>query len=113
MKRLTIYILALGVFLTATSELVISGILNIISKDLNISLALSGQLVTIYSLAFAFGTPVIISLTSRMGRKSVVRFTFAVYSRLLDVLCKREYFHPDVFSDDNRSKCWNLSCCCI
>ncbi|MFM1655820.1 MFS transporter [Brevibacillus sp. B_LB10_24] len=72
MNRITIYVLALGVFLTATSELVVSGILNYIAEDLHISLALAGQLITAYSLAFAVATPIIVSLTSRMGRRKLL-----------------------------------------
>ncbi|MCR8636446.1 MFS transporter [Paenibacillus radicis (ex Xue et al. 2023)] len=79
MNRLSIYILALGVFLTATAELVVSGILHIIAKDLNITIALSGQLITAYSLAFAIGTPIIVSLTSRMGRRKVLVGSLAVF----------------------------------
>jgi len=72
MNRPTIFMLALGVFFTATSELVVSGVLNVIAEDLNVSLALAGQLVTVYSLAFAIGTPILVSLTSRAGRKKVL-----------------------------------------
>ncbi|MFD0681243.1 MULTISPECIES: MFS transporter [unclassified Paenibacillus] len=79
MNRLSIYILALGVFLTATAELVVSGILHIIAKDLNTTIALAGQLITAYSLAFAIGTPIIVSLTSRMGRRKVLVGSLAVF----------------------------------
>ncbi|MGY5344980.1 MFS transporter [Paenibacillus glucanolyticus] len=72
MKPFTIYLLALGVFLTATSELIVSGILYAIADDLHISLALAGQLITAYSLAFAIGTPFLVSLTSRINRKKVL-----------------------------------------
>ncbi|MGG1553729.1 MFS transporter [Paenibacillus ferrarius] len=79
MNRLSIYVLALGVFLTATSELVVSGILHTIATDLNTSIALAGQLVTAYSIAFAIGTPLIVSLTSRMGRRKVLVGALAVF----------------------------------
>lgn len=79
MNRLSIYILALGVFLTATSELVVAGILHVIAEDLNISIALAGQLITAYSLAFAIGTPIVVSLTSRMGRRKVLLGSLAVF----------------------------------
>lgn len=72
MKPFTIYLLALGVFLTATSELIVSGILYAIADDLHISLALAGQLITAYSLAFAIGTPFLVSLTSRINRKKLL-----------------------------------------
>ncbi|MCZ8516997.1 MFS transporter [Paenibacillus filicis] len=76
---MSIYVLALGVFLTATSELVISGILHVIAKDLNISIALAGQLITAYSLAFSMGTPIMVSLTSHIGRRKVLVGSLAVF----------------------------------
>lgn len=69
MNRLYIYLLTLGVFLTATSELIVSSVLSEIAGDMNVSVGAAGQLITAYSLAFAIGTPVLISLTSRLGRK--------------------------------------------
>jgi len=79
MNRLTMYLVTLGVFLTATSELVVSGILYPISEDLHISLALAGQLITAYSLSFAIGTPILVSLTARMDRKKVLLGSLLVY----------------------------------
>jgi DHA1 family putative efflux transporter-like MFS transporter len=72
MYRWTIYILTLGVFVTATSELIVSGILPVIAAHMNVTLALAGQLVTVYSLAFAIGTPIIVALTSRLSRKKLL-----------------------------------------
>ncbi|MCM3703902.1 MFS transporter [Paenibacillus macerans] len=77
--KLAIYMLTIGVFLTATSELIVSGIIGTISEDLGVSLALAGQLVTVYSLSFAIGTPVIISLTSRLSRKHMLLASLAVF----------------------------------
>ncbi|GAA3411542.1 MFS transporter [Paenibacillus hodogayensis] len=71
--------MALGVFVTATSELVISGILRVLAKDLNVSIAFAGQLITAYSLAFAIGTPVLVSLTSRMERRKVLLGSLAAF----------------------------------
>ncbi|MBM7563910.1 MFS transporter [Paenibacillus sacheonensis] len=70
--RLTVYALAFGAFFTATSELVVSGILNVIAADLHITLAAAGLLITAYSAAFAVGTPIVISLTSRLERRKVM-----------------------------------------
>ncbi|QJC51486.1 MFS transporter [Paenibacillus albicereus] len=75
----TIYLLALGVFLTATSELVVSGILPRIAEDVNISLAVAGQLIAVYSLSFAIATPLLIVLTSRTDRKSLLLGSLAVF----------------------------------
>ncbi|OPH54675.1 MFS transporter [Paenibacillus ferrarius] len=79
MNRLTIYVLTIGVFLTATAELVVSGILAYIAEDLQISLALAGQLITAYSLSFAIGTPILVALTARIGRRKVLLGSLFVF----------------------------------
>ncbi|QGQ99005.1 MFS transporter [Paenibacillus psychroresistens] len=72
MNRLNIFLLAIGAFVTGTAELIVAGILNIIADDMHISIALAGQLVTAYSLAFAIGTPIVIALTSRIRQKKLL-----------------------------------------
>ncbi|MFC4099482.1 MFS transporter [Paenibacillus xanthanilyticus] len=72
MNRTLIMMLALGGFLAGSAELVVSGILQLIAADLNLSVALAGQLVTAYSVAFAVGTPLIIAFTSKRERKDVL-----------------------------------------
>ncbi|WP_326074226.1 MFS transporter [Paenibacillus alba] len=79
MNRLTIYVLTIGIFLTATAELVVSGILAYMAEDLQISLALAGQLITAYSLSFAIGTPILIALTARIGRRKVLLGSLFVF----------------------------------
>ncbi|GGG53718.1 MFS transporter [Paenibacillus radicis (ex Gao et al. 2016)] len=78
-NRMLIYILMIAVFFTATSELVVTGILNVLAEQMNISVALAGQLITAYSLAFAIGTPVIVPLTARMGRKKLLLIALFVF----------------------------------
>jgi DHA1 family putative efflux transporter-like MFS transporter len=79
MNRIVIYILSIAVFFTATSELVIAGILNTLADQMHVSIALAGQLITVYSLAFAIGTPVVVSLTARMGRKKVLLLAMLLF----------------------------------
>jgi DHA1 family putative efflux transporter-like MFS transporter len=79
MNRLNIYLIALGAFLTGTAELAVAGILPALAEDLGISVALAGQFVTAYSLAFAIGTPILVALTSRMGRKGVLNGSLAIF----------------------------------
>lgn len=79
MNNITIYILALGAFLTGTAELVVAGILHIIADDLGISIAFAGQLITAYSLAFAIGTPILMALTFRMGRKNLLVYSLIIF----------------------------------
>ncbi len=79
MNRVNVYLLALGAFLVGTAELVVAGILNVIADDLRISIALAGQLITAYSLAFAIGTPILVAFTSRMARKKLLVLSLAIF----------------------------------
>ncbi|WP_053374493.1 MFS transporter [Paenibacillus sp. FJAT-27812] len=79
MNRIVIYILTIAVFLTATSELVVAGILNTLASQMQVSVALAGQLITAYSLAFAIGTPIVVSLTARIGRKELLLLAMLVF----------------------------------
>lgn len=66
---LLIFLLAVGSFVTGTSEFVVSGILDIISDDLRISIPVAGQLITIYSLFYAVGALFLVMATSKLNRK--------------------------------------------
>ncbi|MCC3376583.1 MFS transporter [Cohnella sp. REN36] len=79
MNRKLIYLLTLGIFVTATSELVVSGVLNAIAEDLRVSVALVGQLITVYSLSFAVGTPIIVSITAKLPRKTLLLGSLAAF----------------------------------
>ncbi|MBB3131207.1 DHA1 family putative efflux transporter-like MFS transporter [Paenibacillus rhizosphaerae] len=70
--RWKIYILAIASFLVGTSEFVISGILDMLAKDVGVSVAAAGQLITVYSLAYAIGTPILVALTARIDRKKLM-----------------------------------------
>lgn len=74
-----IYVLALVSFLVGTSEYVIAGILDRISDTMNISLIAAGQLITIFSLVYALGTPIIIALTSRMDRRKLLLYFLGLF----------------------------------
>ncbi|MGE7923717.1 MFS transporter [Viridibacillus arvi] len=67
-----IFILAFATFVAGTVELVIAGILNMIATDLEVSVGRVGQLVSIFSLVFAFGAPILITLTSRVERRKLL-----------------------------------------
>ncbi|EFM09453.1 major facilitator superfamily MFS_1 [Paenibacillus curdlanolyticus YK9] len=67
-----IYILTLISFLVGTSEYVIAGILDQIAASLSISLVAAGQLITVFSIVYAFGTPLLIALTARWDRRKLL-----------------------------------------
>ncbi|RXZ77594.1 MFS transporter [Paenibacillaceae bacterium] len=74
-----IYILAIISFLVGTSEFVIAGILDMLASDVGVSLAAAGQLITVYSLAYAIGTPILIALTARMDRRKLMLSTLGLF----------------------------------
>ncbi len=61
--------MAMGNFAAGMSSLVIAGVLTDIAADLMVSVGTAGQLVTIYTLVYGIGAPIVIALTSRFDRK--------------------------------------------
>lgn len=59
-----IYMLAIVSFLVGTSEFIIAGILDKVAADSGVSVAAAGQLITVFSLAYAFGTPFLMAVTA-------------------------------------------------
>lgn len=74
-----IYMLAVVSFLVGTSENIIAGILDMVAGDVGVSVAAAGQLITVFSLAYAFGTPILMALTSRVERRKLMLVALAVF----------------------------------
>lgn len=74
-----IFILAIATFVVGTVELIIGGTLDLIAQDLQVSISSAGQLITIFSLAFALSAPILLHLTRRMERKPLYLYTLAVF----------------------------------
>lgn len=79
MNRIAIYLLALGAFGIGTAEFVVSGILEIISSDLNVSIAMAGQLITVYAFSHALGALFLVLLTAKFERKKVLLYSMFVF----------------------------------
>jgi multidrug resistance protein len=78
-KNLVLYLLAFCVFNMASAEIVVAGILGMIAQDTNVSVGTAGQLVTVYAIVIAAGSPILLSLTSRMERKKLLLLTFVIF----------------------------------
>jgi len=74
-----IWILAMASFVVGTVELVIAGILDRIAHDLDVSVGTAGQLITVYSLVFAFGSPILLSLASQVERRKLLTAAMLVF----------------------------------
>ncbi len=66
---MNLYWLALMAFAIGTEAFVITGLLPIIAADVHISIAGTGLLVTVYSLTYAVGSPVLAVVFNNIDRK--------------------------------------------
>lgn len=78
-NRLTIYILALAVFLIGTIEYIIAGVIEMIAADLGVSTSEAGLMVTVFALSAAIIAPVLIALTINMDRKKLLLTALSVF----------------------------------
>ncbi|MDR9746176.1 MFS transporter [Paenibacillus taichungensis] len=83
-----IYLLALGATVVGTAESIITGILDMVATDINVTIGLAGQLVAMYSIAYAVGTPILIAITSKKDRKKLlfIALIFFIIGNVIAVL---------------------------
>ena len=64
--------LALGAFAIGTESYSLAGLLPMVSHDLGVTLALAGQLITAFALAYAVGSPLLAVATAVIDRRLVL-----------------------------------------
>jgi multidrug resistance protein len=69
-KRLLV--LATGMFAVGTDSFVVAGVLSQVSASLGVSVALAGQMVTLYALSYAVLSPVIAAAAAHWPRKRLL-----------------------------------------
>ena len=69
---MSVFWLALAAFAIGTEAFVIAGILPVIAADLQISLATTGQLVTVYALTYAVGSPILAVTFNNLDRRTLL-----------------------------------------
>ncbi|MGM8211251.1 MFS transporter [Virgibacillus sp. W0430] len=74
-----VYLLTIIAFVVGMVELIIGGILDLIATDLQISLGQAGQLISVFSLAFAIAAPVLLVMTAKMDRKRLTIYALFVF----------------------------------
>ncbi|MCR8635240.1 MFS transporter [Paenibacillus radicis (ex Xue et al. 2023)] len=74
-----IYMLAIVSFLVGTSEFIIAGILDKVAADIGVSVSAAGQLITVFSLAYAFGTPFLMAVTARLERRKLLLYSLGIF----------------------------------
>jgi predicted MFS family arabinose efflux permease len=74
------FMLALGTFAIGTDAFIIGGILPEIAQDLSASIGKAGLVVSVFSLSYALGSPIVSALSARWRRSAVMIGGLAVFS---------------------------------
>src|SRR5699024_6410416 len=77
-----IYILALAAVTVGLVELVVGGILPQIAADIGVSVGTAGQLITVFAAVFAVAGPVLLTITSKVGRTKLIFIMLPVFVRV-------------------------------
>jgi MFS transporter, DHA1 family, putative efflux transporter len=73
-----IYMLTFISFLVGTSQFVIAGILDKVTASVGVSVSAAGQFITLFSLGYAIGTPVVMVATVKMDRRKQLLLALAI-----------------------------------
>lgn len=71
--------LTVGAFAIGMTEFVIMGILPNVAADLNVSIAMAGQLITMYALGVAVGAPILTILTHKIPQKKLLLLLMGLF----------------------------------
>lgn len=74
-----VYLMSLGIFVMVCSELLVSGLMPQMSRDLGVSIPEIGYLVTVFALAMALGGPPLTLAVMRMSTKRALLTLFIVF----------------------------------
>ncbi|WP_436854499.1 MFS transporter [Staphylococcus caeli] len=69
----------LSIFIVGMVEMMVAGIMNLMSNDLQVSEAIIGQLVTLYAITFAIAGPILVKLTNRFSPRPVLLGALLVF----------------------------------
>jgi DHA1 family putative efflux transporter-like MFS transporter len=73
-----IHMLALITFIVSTSEYVIAGILDKVASSIDVSVSVAGQLITVFALANAFGSPLVVMATTKMNQRKLLMLSLVL-----------------------------------
>ncbi|RIP37288.1 MFS transporter [Staphylococcus gallinarum] len=79
MSSMRIVTFILSIFIVGMVEMMVAGIMNLMSHDLNVSEAIIGQLVTLYAITFAIAGPILVKLTNRFSPRPVLLWTLLTF----------------------------------
>ena len=79
MSVMRIVTFIVSIFIVGMVEMMVAGIMNLMSADLNVSEAIVGQLVTLYAITFAIPGPILVKLTNRFAPKPLLLITLLAF----------------------------------
>src|SRR4029453_18520409 len=77
--NLVLATLFLGTFVLGSAELVVVGLLDLIARDMAVSISLAGTLVTAYALGISIGGPLLTAVSIRFGRRLLLSASLVAY----------------------------------
>lgn len=77
---LIIYFIALGAFSLGMASYITAGLIPLIQNDFHISIALTAQLVTIFTLAYGVGSPIVVALSPEHKQRSILLLALFIFS---------------------------------
>ncbi len=77
---LRLLVLALGTFAIGTGSFVFAGLLGDVAGDLSVSVGTAGQLITLYAIVYAVGSPILVTVTGAVARRRLLVLSLAVFA---------------------------------
>ena len=77
---LRILVLALATFAVGTGSFIVTGLLGGVARDLSVSVGTAGHLVTVFAVAFAVLSPVLVAATAHVGRRRLLVRAMALFA---------------------------------
>src|SRR5690625_3960733 len=74
-----VYLLTTIAFVVGMAELIIGGILDLVAKDLQITISQAGLAITIFALVFAISAPILLLVCSKIERKRLTLIGLIVF----------------------------------
>ncbi|UOG08442.1 MFS transporter [Bacillus altitudinis] len=78
-NKTVVYLLALAAFLIGTIEYIITGIIQMVADDLQVTTSAAGLLVTSLALSAAIGAPIVIALTINIDRRKILSWALIIF----------------------------------
>lgn len=79
MSVMRIFTFILSIFIVGMVEMMVAGIMNLMSSDLHVSEAIIGQLVTLYAITFAVAGLILVKLTNRFSPRMVLLWALLTF----------------------------------